>query len=370
MILDLFAGPGGVDMGARILDLNQPIHGYDIDADACATATAAGFLRTRASVTDLNPDDFSGTTIAVITPPCPPFSRGGLGKGLDDFPAIRAALTLLGDYFASMVTEHAYLEAIAELHDRRSALVVETLRFAFLLPDVQVVIAEQVPGVLPLWQEVGAELAATANWIDLAVLTVAAEDLGVASNRTRTFLIACRNYAPDLTGLPMRSLWTTGRFAAPRDELPPAGHIFPVTTMAAALDWPAGERINTRGQRRTSGGNEFSADKTAWCLTSKARSWKRVSDGAQLTDSEAGLLVGFPADYPWQGSRSKRFLQSADVVSPVVAAAVLGTALGVEWEQPIRDYLAAIYGGDYSNREVTSATPAPSMQLDLFAEVA
>lgn len=343
MILSLFAGPGGMDMGARILGITNRARGYDLDPDACATATAAGFDRTVASVTDLHPDDFPGVTVVLITPPCPPFSRGGLGKGLDDFPAIRQALTLLGDYFAGMVAEDAYKAALADLHDPRSALVVETLRFAFLLRDVRIVVAEQVPGVAQIWKETGAELAMTADWIHLAVVTVAAEDLGVASSRTRTFLVATRDYAPDLTGLPMRSLWTTGRFQAPRDEFPPASYVFPSTTMAGALDWPTGERINTRGNRRTSGGNEFSADKTSWCLTSKARSWKRVSDGSHLTAAQAGLLTGFPADYPWQGSRSKQFLQAADVVSPPVAAAVLGAALGLDWQQPVRDYLAAIY---------------------------
>jgi DNA (cytosine-5)-methyltransferase 1 len=343
LTLNLFAGPGGMDMGAHILDITTPAHGYDLDPDACATATAAGFHRTLASVTDLNPDDYPHVTDAHITPPCPPFSRSGLGKGLNDFPAIRNALTLLGDYFADMVTEDAYRKALGELHDERSALVVETLRFAFLLPDVRRVVAEQVPGVAPIWQEVGAELAAAANWIHLAVLTVAAEDLGVASTRTRTFLIATRDYAPDLTGLPMRDLWTTGRFAAPQHELPPAAPWFPTTTMASALGWPAGARVNTRGNRRTSGGNEFSADKPSWCLTSKARSWKRVSDGTQLTAAQGGLLTGFPADYPWQGSRSKQFLQAADVVSPPVAAAVIGASLGIDWQPMVRDYLARIY---------------------------
>lgn len=124
----------------------------------------------------------------------------------------------------------------------------------------------------------------------------------------------------------------------------------------------AGERVNTRGNRRTSGGNEFSADKTAWCLTSKARSWKRVSDGAQLTTSQAGLLTGFPADYPWQGSRSKQFLQAADVVSPPVAAAVLGAALGLDWEPAVRAYLADLYPA--------ATQPVNAFQPSLFEEVA
>ncbi|WP_197093922.1 DNA cytosine methyltransferase [Nonomuraea sp. SBT364] len=343
MILNLFAGPGGLDMGAHILNLAQPIHGYDIDPDACDTAQVAGFNRTRGSVLDLDPDTMHPITGAIITPPCPPFSRSGLGKGLTDFPAIREALTLLGDNFAGMQPDDAYAAALAEMNDPRSSLLVETLRFAFRLPNLRWLVAEQVPAAAPIWQEISAELAMTANWTHLAVLTVAAHELGVASTRTRTFLIATRDTVPELDGLPMRDLWTTGRFAAPMHELPPIADQFPHITMAAALGWPAGERINTRGNRRTSGGNEFSADGPSWCLTSKARSWKRVSDGAPLTASQAGLLTGFPADYPWRGSRSKQFLQAADVVAPPVAAAVLGATLGIDWPPLVRDYLAAIY---------------------------
>ncbi|WP_157253132.1 DNA cytosine methyltransferase [Nonomuraea typhae] len=362
MILNLFAGPGGVDHGARILGMTTPIRGYDIDADACATATAAGFQRTLASVTDLDPEAFRGVTVAVPTPPCPPFSRSGLGKGLEDFHAVRAALTLLGDFFAGMVSADAYKQALDNLQDERSALVVETLRFAFLLPDVRVVVAEQVPGAAPLWMEVGAELAAAADWTHLAVVDVASEDLGVASRRTRSFLIATRDYVPDLVGLPVRSLWSTGRFAPPMAELPPTGHYFPATTMAFALLWPKGEMVNTRGARKTSGGNLFSADQPAWCLTEKARTWYRVSDGLRLTGAEAGLLMGFPRDYPWQGSRSKRFLQAADAVSPIVAAAVLGATLGIDWEPAVREHLAGLYPA--------AEQPLADVQLDLFAGVA
>jgi DNA (cytosine-5)-methyltransferase 1 len=345
VILNLCAGPGGMDQGARVAGVIEPIYGYDIDADACATAVMAGFHRARASVTDLNPDDFRGATVALITPPCPPFSRAGLGRGLADFPAISTSLTALGDYFAGMVAERAYLDGLASLNDPRSALVVETLRFAFLLPDVRVVIAEQVPGVAPVWREVGAELAMTADWIYIAVVEIAAEDLGAASRRTRTFLIACRDYQPDLTGLPMRTLWTTGRYGGPPANEPvPLCEAFPSTSMAAALGWPKGEMVNTRGNRRATGGNLFSADGPAWCLTEKARTWYRVSDGLRLTEADAGLLVGFDKSHPWQGSRTKCFLQAADVVSPVVAAAVIGAALGVkDWPRRVRSYLSTIY---------------------------
>lgn len=78
MIVNLFAGPGGTDEGARLVGVLDQIYGYDIDPDACATATAAGHNRTRASVVDLDPANFTAASGAIVTPPCPPFSRAGL----------------------------------------------------------------------------------------------------------------------------------------------------------------------------------------------------------------------------------------------------------------------------------------------------
>lgn len=336
--LSLFAGPGGFDMGRRILNL-PPAHGYDLDADACATAEAAGFTRTPANVATLDPGDFHGARGAIITPPCPSFSAAGLGTGRGDLELLREAMLTIGDN----VSDDAHHALCAMATDPRSALVVESLRWALRMPDLQWLVAEQVPAVAPLWEEVASELAAVDYWRYCAVVKVAAEDLGLPSRRTRTFLIAHRTATLDLSGLPVRDLWTCGRTDAPSRYGPQIGDTFPATTMAQALDWPAGERINTRGVRRTSGGNEFSADQASWCLTEKARSWKRVSDGAHLTAAQAGLLTGFPADYPWQGSRSKQFLQSADVVSPPVAAAILGTVLGIDWQPAVRAYLASLY---------------------------
>ena len=58
---------------------------------------------------------------------------------------------------------------------------------------------------------------------------------------------------------------------------------------------------------------------------------------------EAGLLQGFPASYPWTGSRTSQFRQVGDVVSPVVAAALIGAVTRVDWEPVLRDYLAGLY---------------------------
>ncbi|MGY5009918.1 hypothetical protein ACWCY6_17815 [Streptomyces sp. 900105755] len=145
-------------------------------------------------------------------------------------------------------------------------------------------------------------------------------------------MIASRSYSPNVT-----------RCIRP----------LPATTMAQALGWQPGERVNTRGNRpvdpktgRAKGGNAFSADGPSWCLTGKSRTWKRESDGYRLTAAEAGLLVGFRRSYPWQGSRSSAFQQAADVVSPVMAAIVLSGMFGALGEALVRDYLAQLYDMD------------------------
>lgn len=339
--ISLFAGPGGIDAGAALLGID--VHGYDLDADACATAQAAGFARTRVSVTDLHPENMRGVTGAIITPPCPTFSNAGKRTGRDDLPAILRALERLGDGHAGLGPGDAWAGVYEAVQDPRSALVIEALRIALRLPHLQWLVCEQVPALTPVWQDIAAEMAMVGDFGHCRVLTIRAEHLGVASRRTRTFLLATRHWPPVLDGLPFTAGWTTGRYDPPADLIPQTGAAFPAPTMASAIGWPAGERVNTRGNRRTSGGNEFSADAPSWCLTEKARTWWRVSDGARLTPAQAGRLVGFPADYPWQGSRSKQFLQAADVVPPPVAAAAIGACLGLDWEPAVRAYLAHLY---------------------------
>jgi DNA (cytosine-5)-methyltransferase 1 len=49
-------------------------------------------------------------------------------------------------------------------------------------------------------------------------------------------------------------------------------------------------------------------------------------EALRLTVEQAGVLQGFPADYPWQGSRSRQFRQVGNAVCPPLAARVLAAA--------------------------------------------
>jgi DNA (cytosine-5)-methyltransferase 1 len=49
-------------------------------------------------------------------------------------------------------------------------------------------------------------------------------------------------------------------------------------------------------------------------------------NAVRVSVEEAAVLQGFRADYPWQGSRTRRFLQIGNAVCPPVARLVVGAA--------------------------------------------
>lgn len=51
-------------------------------------------------------------------------------------------------------------------------------------------------------------------------------------------------------------------------------------------------------------------------------------DAVRIAVEEAGVLQGFRADYPWQGSRSRCFLQIGNAVCPPLARLVISGVAG------------------------------------------
>ncbi|GAA3143198.1 DNA cytosine methyltransferase [Planomonospora alba] len=316
--LDLFAGPGGWSTGLRLLGLEDL--GIEIDPTACATRTAAGHATVCADVSALDPADFAGVTGLIASSPCQTFSTAGKRAGLADMVVCHRALN---DLAAGRDSRAALVE---QCRDRRSLLVVEPLRYALALSP-QWVAVENVPATAPLLEHTAAILREHGYraWSG----EVNAADYGLAQSRRRALLLAHSDRLPALPA-------PTHRGGAVQPDLF-GSELRPWVTMADALGWPRGLQIRTRGMRRAgTGGNLFSADRPAWTLTEKARSWTVGSLDAlahtwrQLTAQEAAVLQGFPPDYPFQGRRSTVFRQIGDAVPPLLAAAVLDALCGTE----------------------------------------
>lgn len=91
----------------------------------------------------------------------------------------------------------------------------------------------------------------------------------------------------------------------------------PATTVQGdSRIWPRGHKINQADIDRL---GEAEA---------KARYGDRAGSKARrVTVAEAAALQGFPADFPFQGSKTSQFRQVGNAVNPAVAAAVLGSVL-------------------------------------------
>lgn len=188
MILDDFAGPGGWDEGARLLGSTALILGREKDPDAVAVAMAAGHYRVECDVLyEPTPEGVEGY---IASPPCQSFSTAGKGAGRQSVIHLCQALTLVAR------GEHP-VDAVAAVADRsldiRSVLVLHPMRaIREARPDW--VAFEQVPPVLPIWQEYARLLAPMGYNVRTEVLR--AEAYGVPQTRKRAILVAVKGEGP------------------------------------------------------------------------------------------------------------------------------------------------------------------------------
>lgn len=222
LIVDLFAGSGGWSEGLRTLGLADV--GIELDRWACATRAVAGHATIRADVAAYPFEVFVGEVEGLIaSPPCQDFSAAGRRAGVAG---------------------------------RTGHLVVEVMRWACALRPVWIA-CEQVPPVLPIWQEYAWRLRQLgySTWAGL----LNAADYGVPQTRVRAFLLAHRGRAaapPERThcrGGSEAGLWGPG--------------LLPWVSMAEALGWdgvdrPAKTICGDRGPRWAYPGNET----TGWTL--------------------------------------------------------------------------------------------------------
>jgi DNA (cytosine-5)-methyltransferase 1 len=352
LILDLFAGPGGWDEGARQLEL-APL-GFEWDGDACRTANAAGRRRVQQDVATVATEPLRGRVRGLIaSPPCTSFSPAGHGHGRNALDELLRAQDAV--WHGARPTE-----AFAASADRTIALVLEPARFARdLRPEF--VVLEQVPQVLPLWRGLAVLLRRGGYSVWTGILNAA--DYGVPQTRERAILIASRvrrvdppppthsrtGGEADLFG-PGRARWVSMDEALGCGERVLISAANPDRTRMRRTDEPAQTFVPGKGaawcwyvaagitgegrpkDTRQEPADTLTSKGTAYWLKSpdEWRALRRSDGGAvRLTVDEAAVLQGFPRDYPWQGSTTKRWLQVGNAVPPRLATHVLSSAMGL-----------------------------------------
>jgi DNA (cytosine-5)-methyltransferase 1 len=310
--LHLFAGPGGLEHGAGL-----PGIGIELDPNAVATRAAAGLATVHGDVTRYGPADIPAT---VLTggPPCQTFTIAGNGEGRAELERVLEGVKLL---------EARETVDPAVFSDPRTALVLEPLRWMLEAIDkgigYKAIVLEQVPAVLPVWEAYAGVLRREGYGVATGVL--ATEQHGLPQTRKRAVLIARRG-ADVALPKPTRRPYRKG---VPQHEGDPT--LLPWVSMGDALphrgpftvisNYGTGGDPKNRG-RRTSA-------EPAFTVTGKISRLRLVApDGGELprlTASEAGVLQGMPADWPWSGSDVAQ--QIGNLCPPPIAAALARAAI-------------------------------------------
>lgn len=327
-MVDLFAGPGGLDVAAHWLGL--VVDGIEWDDNACATRTKAGLRTRHADVRDHKPADFEQATVLAGGPPCQTYTVAGGGAG-------RRALEQVRGFVKRMAAGEDVKDSLKDLDDVRTGLVLEPLRWALEAAKdgrpYDAIVLEQVPAVLPVWDAVGEALASVGYKSDCGILHT--EMFGVPQTRRRAILIARRDRKPSLP-TPTHQLYRKGLPANQTDLA-----LLPWETMGKAVtrespyvvisNYGTGGDPKARG-RRTS-------DEPAATVTGKVSRNRLVThDERELPRfslAEAGRLQTFPIDYPWAGNDISQ--QIGNAIPPRLAAHVLAAALGMKLDEKSLD---------------------------------
>lgn len=371
---DGFAGAGGWDLAAQALGITA--RGIENMPQARATRDAAGLVTIHDDVWTFKPDGKAEGKID--SPPCQTFSAAGSGSGRK---ALEDVLRGIRDgYYRDL--DHLHFLGL-EVGDERTALVLTPLHFATQHP-YEWLAWEQVPTVLPVW-EACAEVLRGQGWHVWTGL-LHAEQYGVPQTRKRAFLLASRR-RPVTPPTPTHSRyysrtpakldpgvakwvsmaealgWGLSERPAPTvtgggTETGGAEPIAKLARYTSRADWcasPSGitgpvHRPVTHPAATVTGAGNYETHRPDWCFNRPATtvvgsfrpdviaapgyrttvSRQNAPNSVRVTVAEAGVLQSFPADYPWQGTQGKQYLQCGNAVPPGLALHALASAAGID----------------------------------------
>ncbi|MFD5359348.1 DNA cytosine methyltransferase [Streptomyces tendae] len=385
-VLDLFAGPGGLDVAGHRLGV--PSLGIEWDKSACLTRYAAGLDTLHADVSAVRRESFESLPpeINVLAggPPCQTYSVAGKGAGRKALEEVKRFIDRLmaGDSDKEIDKE------LENLSDPRTALVLEPLRYAIQATrspnrghrPYDVIVLEQVPAVRALWDRY-AEVLREIGLPDgtkykVVVDVLATETYGVPQTRSRAVLIARREGLgdPSLPEATHRAYearaWNrrNGTVAAPTiqptlcdTDVPEPGEspaeeddgLEHWTSMGDALAEPVGTHPGRKtpflirsnyGSSGIPGRRGVRTDRQpATTVTGRISRFvvfepvgdhhqHVVCEGPRFSMNEAGMLQSFPPDYPWSGNAQAQ--QVGNAVPPLFGAHLLSAALGLPTPAP------------------------------------
>lgn len=334
-IVDLFAGPGGLDVAAEKLGVATV--GVEWDSAACTTRRAAGLATIEGDVRQYGPADFPDADVLAGGPPCQTFTVAGGGAGrraLDD------VLAFIKRIVAREPRDRIDRD-LAKMEDERTGLVLEPLRWALEAIDrntpYKAIVLEQVPAVLPVWKAYEEVLQGEGYATDSGILRT--EEYGVPQTRKRAVLIARKDVEKIALPEPTHRPYRKGIERASGDS-----RLEPWVTMGEAVRRP--QPFLVISNYGTGGDPKARGRRGSWepsaTVTGKISRNRLVSENGEelerFTFSEAGRLQTFPRDYPWSGKDVGQ--QIGNAVPPRLAIHVLSAAFG--WDPPSEEVLEGL----------------------------